>query len=167
VRRIAVVVAAAAVLGVLSVSSATTAPTQLAPPPASIAQFGYVRSLVASGGAYRMRFDPALWLSGETATRAAVEDGAIPPGEPVPNDYYIRNEGKRQLSYVVPRTARVTVVTNEFLSGVTSTRVAVSELAAIVRGRNPRNRKLYGPGLGFWARIAGDRVTALDQQYQP
>jgi hypothetical protein len=167
VPRIAVAVAGAVVVGVLSVSSATTAPTQLARPPASVIQFGYVRSLVGGGGGYRMRFDPALWLSGGTAVRAAVEDGAIPPGEPVPNDYYIRNESMRPLSYLVPRTARVSVVTNDFLSGVSSTRITVSELAAIVKGRNPRNRKLYGPGLGFWARIAGDRVTALDQQYQP
>ena len=76
----------------------------------------------------------------------------IPPGETVPNDYYVRNETKRQLTYTVPRSARVTVVTNEFLSGVQSTRIAVSELAAIVKGRNPRNRKLYGrpaSGSGF------------------
>jgi hypothetical protein len=167
VRHVAVVVVGVVVLAVLSVSSATTAPTQLVRPPASIAQYGYVRSLVASGSAHRMRFDPALWLSGATANRAAIEDGVIPPGETIPNDYYVRNESTRQLTYTVPRTARITVVTNEFLSGVQSTRIPVSELAAIVKGRNPRNRKLYGPGLGFWARIVGDRAIALDQQYQP
>ena len=49
-----------------------------------------------------MRFDPALWLSGQTANRAAIEDGAIPPGETVPNDYYIRNESRKQLTYTQP-----------------------------------------------------------------
>lgn len=166
-RRIALVAALAFVLAVISVSAATTAIRQLAKPPQSTVQFGYVRSLVATGGTYRMRFDPALWLSGRTANRAAVEDGVIPPGEAVPNDYYVRNESRKQLTYTVPRTARVTVVTNEFLSGVQSTRIAVSELAAFVKGRNPKNRKLYGPQLGFWVRIVGDRATALDQQYQP
>ena len=43
----------------------------------------------------------------------------------------------------------------------------MSELAAIVAGRNPEKRKLYGRHLGYWIRIAGDRVTRLDQQYQP
>jgi hypothetical protein len=166
-RRIALVAALAFVLAILSVSAATTAIRQLAGPPPTVVQYGYVRSLVATGGRYRMRFDPALWLSGETARRAAVEDGAIPPGEPVPNDYYVRNEGTRQLTYTVPRSARVTIVTNEFLSGVQSTRIAVSELAAIVKGRNPKKRKLYGPQLGFWVRVAGDRANRLDQQYQP
>ena len=166
-RRVAVVVAGAVVFAVLSVSSATTAPKRLAPPPSAIVQFGYVRSMIASGSAYRMRFDPALWLSGETARRAAVEDGVLAPGDPVPNDYYIRNEVKKQLTYTVPRNARVTMVTNESSAGIDSTRIAAAELAAIVKGRNPKKRRFYGPGLGFWVRIVGDRATALDQQYQP
>jgi hypothetical protein len=114
-----------------------------------------------------MRFDPALWLSGQTANRAAIEDGAIPPGETVPNDYYIRNESRKQLTYTVLPGAQVTVVTNSGVGGLRSTRIAVSELAAIVAGRNPKQRKLYGRQLGYWARIAGDRVVRLDQQYQP
>jgi hypothetical protein len=166
-RRTALVAALAFVLAVLAVSAAATAIRQLAGPPPTIVQYGYVRSLVATGGSYRMRFDPALWLSGETANRAAVEDRVIPPGETVPNDYYVRNETRKQLTYTVPRNARVTVVTMEFLAGLQSTQIAVSELAAIVKGRNPKNRKLYGRQLGFWVRIARDRATRLDQQYQP
>lgn len=154
-------------LGVLSVSAAATAIGQFAGPPRTLVQYGYVRSLTPSGGGYQLRFDPALWLSGETANRAAVEDGAIPRGETVPNDYYVRNETKKELTYAVPANAKVTVLTNEFLSGIQSTRIPVSELAAIVKGRNPRERKLFGRYLGFWARIVGDRVLALDQQYQP
>jgi hypothetical protein len=121
---------------------------------------------VRSGSRYRMRFDPALWLSGATANRAAVEDGAIAPGDAVPNDYYIRNESRKQLTYTVLPGAHVTVVTFSAAGGLRSTRIAVTELAAIVKGRNPKKRTLYGY-LGYWARIAGDRVTALDQQYQP
>ena len=163
------VVASAAVLGVTVISSGASAPqgtAQLAGPPPSIVQYGYLRSLVRSGSAYRMRFDPAFWLSGETANRAAVEDGVLAPGDAVPNDYYIRNESKKQLDYTVPRNARATIVTNP-AGGLRSTRIAVSELAAIVKGQNPKGRKLYGPDLGYWARIAVDRVLALDQQYQP
>jgi hypothetical protein len=152
------------------VPSAGTAPhatEQFVAPPASIVQYGYVRSLVRSGTMYRLRFDPALWLSGSTAQRAAVEDGVLQPGEPVPNDYYIRNESKRQLAYVVPTTARVTVLTTSAAGLQRSTRIGVGELAAISKGGNPKGRKLYGRTLGYWARIVGDRVVALDQQYQP
>jgi hypothetical protein len=166
VKRAVLAVAAVVVLAVLAVSAAATAISQLARPPRTIVQYGYVRSLVPAGGGYRLRFDPALLLSGETANRAAAEDGAVPPGEPVPNDYYIRNESKKQLTYTVPANAKVTVVTND-AGGVQTTRIAVSELAAIAKANNPKKRKLFGRYLGFWARVVGDRVTALDQQYQP
>lgn len=164
--RIALVVAGLAAFAVLAVSAAT-AITQFAGPPRTLVQYGYVRTLAPAGSAYRLRFDPALFLSGETANRAAAEDGVVPPGEPVPNDYYVRNETKKELTYRVPANAKVTVLTNDFSSGIQSTRISVSELAAIVKGRNPQKRKLYGRHLGFWARIEGDRVIALDQQYQP
>jgi hypothetical protein len=165
VGRVGVVAGVAILLTAAADAIATAAAGQLARPPSSVVQFGYIRSLAGQGGAYRMRFDPALWLSGATANRAAVEDGAIRPGETVPNDYYIRNESRRQLTYAVPANARVTIVTVG--AGPRSTRVSVAELAAIVKSRNPRKRKLYGPSLGYWARIVGDRVTRLDQQYQP
>jgi hypothetical protein len=169
VRRL-VAVASAVAVGVLGVPAATTATSQaprLATPPAILVQYGYVRSLMRSGNLYRMRFDPAFWLSGQTANRAAIEDGVIAPGEGVPNDYYIRNESRKQLTYTVLPGARVTVVTNSAVGGLRATRLAVSELAAIVAGRNPNKRKLYGRNLGYWIRIAGARVTRLDQQYQP
>jgi hypothetical protein len=170
--RLVVVAGLTAAIGVLAVPTGTpvvavnSAGPNLAAPPAVIVQYGHVRSLVRNGSRYRMRFDPALWLSGATANRAAVEDGVIAPGEAVPNDYYIRDENRKQLTYFVTPSARVTVVTNP-ASGLRSTRITVSELAAIVKGKNPNGRKLYGTGLGYWIRVASDTVRSLDQQYQP
>jgi hypothetical protein len=137
-------------------------------PPRQLVQFGYVRSLVPKGARYELRFDPALWLSGETANQAAIEDGAIPPGDTVPNDYYIRNESRRLLTYRVPRTARVTVLTNEG-RGPRATRITVAELAQIVKGRNPKHRSLYDTlnSLGYWLRSNVDTVVSFVQQYQP
>src|SRR3954468_15314656 len=51
-------------------------------PPGQVAEFGYVKSLVRSGGRYRMHFDPALMLSGETANVAAAQDGVISRANP-------------------------------------------------------------------------------------
>ena len=120
------------------------------------------------GARYELRFDPAWWLGGVTANRAAVEDGAIPPGDPVPNDYYIRDETHRLLTYRVPANARVTVLTLRTGQIGVST-IGVAELAQIVRGRNPRGRPLYDRGnhLGYWIRVRIDTVRSLDQQYQP
>src|SRR5512132_529739 len=75
-------------------------------PPAVQTQFGYIKSMTRKGAGYVLRFDPALLLSGITANTAAAEDGAVAPGEPVPNDNYRLNEGHRLLTYLLPANAR-------------------------------------------------------------
>jgi hypothetical protein len=159
------VLAAAAAVGP-SAPAATTSVEQA--PPRQLVQFGYVKALVRKGARYELRFDPALWLSGKTANEAAIEDGAISPGDTVPNDYYIRNESRRLLTYRVPVTARVSILTNEG-RGPRATRITVAELSQIVKGRNPRHRSLYDTGnfLGYWMRTTVDTAVSLTQQYQP
>ena len=156
-----------AVSGVSAAPASSTTPAQasLAGPPREQTLYGHIRSLTRKGARFELRFDPAFWLGGVTATRAAVEDKVIPPGDIVPNDYYVRDESHRLLTYRVPATAHVTVLTR----GPRSTAIAVSELAQIVRGKNPRRRPLYDRGnhLGYWIRFRLDTVRSLDQQYQP
>jgi hypothetical protein len=121
--------------------------------------YGHVASLTRSGRRYQLRFDPALWLTGVPAERAC---GC----RPVPNDYFIVDESHRLLTYVVPSNAHVTVLTG----GVRGTEISVSELAQIVRGKNPNHRRLSEPKAGFWIRVGftyPSPVVALDQQYQP
>lgn len=132
--------------------------------PGEQVQFGYVKSLTRKAGRYELRFDPAWVLSGETANVAAAEDGAVEPGEPVPNDNYLVNEGQRLFTYVVPADARVTVLTK----GVSASPVTVAQLAELVSGKNPFPRPLFEPlTTGFWIRINIDTVRSLDQQYRP
>jgi hypothetical protein len=135
--------------------------------PRQVVFFGYVRSLTRNGARYVARIDPSLILTGITASTAAVEDNVLRPGEPVPNDYYERNERKRPLTYRVPSNAHVTVLVNPG-AGPRSATVPVSEFARIVKGENPRNRPgLWGPASGFWIRTQGDRALAFDQAYRP
>ena len=138
-------------------------------PPRELVLYGHVKTLARRGGRYELRFDPAWWLGGTTANRAAVEDRVIRPGDVVPNDYYIREESHRVLTYRVPASARATVIVVGGAGGLRSARIAVAELAEIVKGRNPKRRRLFVPGnrLGFWIRVATDTVRSLDQQYQP
>jgi hypothetical protein len=132
--------------------------------PGEQVQFGYVKSLTRKGSRYELRFDPAWFLSGETANVAAAEDGAVEPGEPVPNDNYVVDEGHRLFTYLVPADARVTVLTK----GVSGSRITVNQLAELVRGKNPFPRPLFEPlTTGFWIRIKIDTVRSLDQQYRP
>jgi hypothetical protein len=91
---------------------------------------GHFRGLVLvvymqSLGSYRsIRVDYLEMLTGEEAKAAAAEDGAISPGEDLPNGYYIRNlttpeeeglegatKGENMPGFVVDETASITTYT--------------------------------------------------------
>lgn len=123
--------------------------------------YGHIKTLTRKGGHYELRFDPAWFTSGVTASRAALQDTG---SSDVPNDNYIVEEGHRLLTYLVPASARVTVLTNA--KGISSTPIPVSELARIVNGG--KHRKLFEPlDSGVWIRVDVDTVRELDQQYRP
>jgi hypothetical protein len=136
-------------------------------PPGEQAQYGHIDSLRRVGDHYELRFDPAWFLTGRTANEAAAEDGAVEPGEPVPNDHYVLEEGHRLLTFIVPDDAAVTVLTT---AGdppqITPTSITVAELAQIVGGTS--SIELFEPlDSGVWVRSAGDEVRSIDQQYRP
>ena len=127
-------------------------------------EFGHIKTLTRKGTDYELRFDPAWHLVGETANIAAAEDGAVAPGEPVPNDSYTVDEGHRLLTYIVPRGARVTVLKDS----PAGKPITVAQLAELVAGRKPLPRRLFEPlSTGFWIRVRIDTVRSLDQQYRP
>ena len=137
---------------------------QGAGPPEVRWEYGYVKSLTAKGSGYVLRFDPAWLLSGETANVAAAEDGAVEPGQPVPNDNYVVNEGHRLLTYKVPADAKVTVLADS----PTGTPITVAQLAQIVAGKDPLGKPLFEPiTTGFWIEYRIDTVRSLQQQYKP
>lgn len=152
-------------------ASAATATTKqqsglkLLPPAAPAGQmalYGHVRMLISKGGHFEMRFDPAWFTSGITASRAALQDTG---SSDVPNDNYVVEEGHRLLTYLVPTSARITVLTNNG-QGISATPITVSELARIVNGG--KHRKLFEPlDSGVWIRVHVDTVRSLDQQYRP
>jgi hypothetical protein len=152
-----------------SASSAAVAAQRSAlatlPPAAPAGQmtlYGHIKTLTRKGGHYELRFDPAWFTSGVTASRAALQDTG---SSDVPNDNYVIEEGHRLLTYLVPTTAHVTVLTNNG-KGISSTPIAVSELGRIVNGG--KHRKLFEPlSSGVWIRVRIDTVRSLDQQYHP
>ena len=105
--------------------------------------FGHIKSLTAQGDHFRMRFDPAWFTTGLTANVAAAQDGAVEPGQPVPNDSYVVEEGHRLLTYVVPASAHVTVLTRGGPGPLGATPITVSELGRIVNGG--KHRPLFEP----------------------
>jgi hypothetical protein len=142
-------------------ASAAYAPLRTLPPVAAPAQqtlYGHIKSLARKGNRYLMKFDPALLLSGLPAEQAAFEDTG---SRDVPNDTYTLDEGHRLLTYVVPLSARVTVITGLPGRGPCTTPVSVPRLAQIVNA---------GAGFYFWIKISPkypSPVLSLDQQYHP
>jgi hypothetical protein len=138
----------------------------LLPPAAPAGQqvlYGHIRGLSRTGGRTTLRFDPAWFTSGLTASAAKFADTG---SRDVPNDNYTVEEGHRTLTYLMPRSARVTVLTNTGSSGISATPVTVAELLRIVNG-GP-HRKLFEPlASGVWIRVRIDTVQELDQQYKP
>jgi len=145
------------------VTVSPTAKTGVGPPGQTV-QFGRIHSLKATGDRYVMRFDPEWFLAGVTANTAAAEDGAVPPGQPVPNDNYRVDEGHRLLTYLVRSNAHVTVLTSG--SNLDGTPITVAQLAQIVAGKKPVS--LFEPiSTGFWIQIDIDTVRSIKQQYHP
>ena len=136
--------------------------TKLGPaPPRHRIEFGHIKSLVHSGAGFKMRFDPAQFLTGITANDAAFEDTG---SSDVPNDNYVVDESHRAYNYLVPADAHVTVLTG----GVDGTPITVGELAKLVKGKDPLGHPLFEPlETGFWILIDVDTVHSLDQQYVP
>jgi hypothetical protein len=129
--------------------------------------FGHIRSLERSGDQYQLLFDPAWYTSGVTANIAAAQDGAVDPGQPVPNDHYVVDESDRVLTYLVPETAEVTILTRDSGGGISfDTPSTVAELERIVNGGD--HRPLFETlESGVWIRVHNDTVCTLDQQYKP
>ena len=128
--------------------------------------YGHVKSVTSKGARFELRFDPAWFTSGLTASRASREDTGY--GD-VPNDNYVIEEGHRLLTYVLPANAHITVLTRDGrldTAGFASTPVTPTELAELLAGKQPV--KLFEElGTGFWMRVHVDTVCSLRQQYQP
>jgi hypothetical protein len=159
-----VLLTAIAILGAGVSAFAATSTTSA---PRETALYGHISSLKPKGNRFELRFDPAWWLTGYAAQQAKLQDTG---SKDVPNDYYIVEEGHRLVSYLVPASASVTILTRHGTGPIPTTSITVAELAQIVKGRNPKHRALTEPKAGFWIRVGSKYpglVLALDQQYQP
>jgi hypothetical protein len=162
----AMVFASSRVFAASGPRSASASSAVAAKPCGDVALYGHIRSLTPSGDHFEMRFDPAWFLSGVTASRAKFEDTG---SSDVPNDNYVVEEGHRLLPYLVPTTADITVLsrTGELPGpGFPSTAITASELAQLVDGKEPV--KLAEPlASGFWMHVRNDTACSLEQQYRP
>ena len=130
-------------------------------------EFGFIRS--ADPAARTIAFDPAEWLTGPAAASAAAEDGKIEPGQPVPNDYYIRNPD------TATRTLKV-IPTTKITGAAPATRLnkagppcdncvryelSVDRFFQVLEGQE------LGQALKVWITSHGTVATKIEEQYTP
>ena len=130
--------------------------------------FGYIRALEADADRAKISLDVAAWLTGEQAEKAAREDGAIAPGEPVSNDYYVRNAQRDVAVLEVADRVRVTAVRcpDSCRDGVRG------DFAGLARSFDDPGPKTLaddyrGPQSQYWVTVQDGVVTAIDEQYVP
>lgn len=76
-------------------------------PDGTIRAMGYIDRVWEDGGVRYLSIDYAEMLTGPEADAAAIEAGEIPPGEHVPNDYYIRNVNPMKREFAVSDSVEI------------------------------------------------------------
>lgn len=160
-------------MSVTACGSDTEEPPAAAPAPpeaperASSRHYGYIRSVEPSASPVTIRFDEAEFLTGEEANRAAVEDGVIAPGEPVPNDYYVRNPDEQARVLELGPDATVTAVRCP-TSCTQGTPGDLDDFLASFEESSPSLAADYrGASSQYWLTIEDGVVVAIDEQYIP
>jgi hypothetical protein len=128
--------------------------------------FGFITA--ANPHARTIDFDAAEWLTGQEAAAAAVADGMLRPGEPVPNDYYIRNPDKEAVELDVATDASIqgaapvtALRSRPPCESCQSFEVGVDEFfAAWESGLRPARSS-------YWVTTKDGEVVAIEEQYRP
>jgi hypothetical protein len=145
----------------------TQTSTRRAPPPAPAPEhFGYIRSVSTAGPVATLAFDEAQFLTGSDAQKAAAEDGVVPPGEPVPNDYYIRNPDKTTRTIRIANDAKITAMRCQPCRNGQPGELGPF-LASFMKGRRTYADPYRGKNSLYWLTIEDDEVVAIDEQYVP
>lgn len=112
--------------------------------------------------------DSAEWLVGDAANEAAAEDGVVEPGEPVANDYYIRNGDPTGTPVAVAEDAVIVTVT---VAGGSPTGIPApnctpwNKFASILRNPSPEERSVGRSP--YWLTLRDDVIVRVVEQYLP
>jgi hypothetical protein len=141
--------------------------------------FGYIRA--ASADPPTISFDVAQFFYGKAVQRAAEEDGAVRPGEPVSNDHYERNTIAKTSPLELTRDARVTAAWPASFLMKHVTRRSYDECEAAYRRAGactqvPLSLATFFAatrsldvryGIPVWVTIRDGLVVRIDEQYFP
>ncbi len=139
----------------------STAETRL--PNGRIRAMGFIQRVWEEGGTRYISIDLAEMLSGKEAQAAAVEDGEIPAGETLPNDYYIRNRSPQLRQFTVSPNATITTASYGGSNPHTSN---WDEFVSFWSSSPPSGAE-YMRDVPWWIERYGDEVQLIEEQYLP
>ena len=140
--------------------------------------FGYIRAVDDESQPPTVSFDVAQFFFGRDVQKAAEEDGAVQPGEPVANDHYQRNPDTQAQALTVATDASVTAAVpvsrlipyGEVLarcrSGCAGGTVPVS-LTELFGSFKKKRYGMTAAGDPVWVTIRDGLVVRIDEQYFP
>jgi hypothetical protein len=152
--------------GTTTVSGTTTQPRTATQKQATGERFGYIRSVSTAGPVATLTFDEAEFLTGAEAQRAAEEDGVVAPGEPVPNDYYVRNPNKSTETLRVATDAKITARRCQLCRKGQPGNVD-DFLGSFMKTGQTYADPYRGAKSQYWLTIEDGAVVAIDEQYLP
>lgn len=124
-------------------------------------QPGLIVEITGAPGAYTMRIDYVLWLTGPEASAAAAAHG---DESPPPNDYYVVNDNPKIREFPIRSGIPVTVVTNDDgTSDSDGHTITLDQWVAALSGPNAHAFK----STIYWVTITDGTVTAIEAQYVP
>lgn len=143
--------------------------------------FGGFSDVVDRGSYYELTANYSFFLGGMEANLAAEAAGDIAPGEGVPNDYYIIDDGLGPQTLRLPNDLEVTVL--GYRDGIEEIAIEPSlwmELRAEAdrcdaagwpddcTGLGGDDWSWFGSGyLPYWIHVDGDTVVRIEEQYLP
>jgi hypothetical protein len=121
--------------------------------------FVYAKKLHGTPPEATLKFDLAVFLTGEAAAQAAAEHG---DESPPPNDYYIVNDNPKLRT--MPVAPDVTIQAIDWSNCCEPTSVPYTDWAASLL--HPTDA-LLGTQVPYWITVAGGEIVAIEEQYLP
>ena len=132
-----------------------------------VEQFGFIRDVDTRANPPTLVFDQAEWLTGEAAQKAARAEGVISDGQPVPNDYYMRNKTRDERVLKISPDAEITATRCQLCRDGQPGKL--QDFLDSFRGRGGRTYSdpYRGSASQYWLTIKNRQVTRIDEQYRP
>jgi hypothetical protein len=138
-------------------------------PSGNIKAMGYITQVWEDASGRHLKIDYAVMLTGAAADAAAVAAGDIPPGEHVPNDYFITNVSTKIRTFKVSNAVVITTATRWAPhDGMTAPCTWADFLtffntppASLPEG----DQQLHD--VPWWIERDGDTIVKIEEQYLP